>query len=270
MPSDRRAALPRAALLTLWGNAYLSGATTVEDAALHAVGPDALHRVLGVPGEDDVVPVGLALGRLRAAGVTALRVVLPEPGDPVGLPGPPAVNADATAAGEAVITVTGPGTPHWALLPTSAPSEAGDVVRWDVREVAYSVHPHGLPTMSEAERALADALRGATAALVSMDLARGRDDVAGRLRGVEKDVSRIDLPPSLPARAQRSVVQAARLLGILQVAASTEGAAVTAAEIAARAETLRPLRAAARHALCAACSAQAEPEPPRKAWHSDR
>ena len=73
MPSDRRAALPRAALLTLWGNAYLSGATTVEDAALRAVGADALHRVLGVPAEDDAVPVGLALGRLRAAGVTLFR-----------------------------------------------------------------------------------------------------------------------------------------------------------------------------------------------------
>ena len=66
------------------------------------------------------------------------------------------------------------------------------------------------------------------------------------------------------------MVQAARLLGILQVAATTEGAAVTAGEIAARAETLRPLRAAARHALCAACSAEAEPEPHRKAWQTGR
>lgn len=270
MPSDRRAALPRAALLTLWGNAALSGATTVEDAAVHAVGDDALHRMTGVPGEVDAVPLGLALGRLRAAGVTALRVVLPEPGDPLGLPGPPAFNADATAAGEAVVTVSAPGTPTWALLPTSAGSDGGPVVRWDVREVAYSVHPHGLPTLSEAERALADAVREATEALLAMDLARGRDEVAARLRGVEKVVSRLDLPPSLPPRGQRSVVQAARLLGILDVAGSTDGAAVTAGELAARAETLRPLRAAARHALCAACSAQAEPEPPRKAWQPAR
>ena len=270
MPLDRRAALPRAALLTLWGNAALSGATTVEDAAVHAVGIDALHRMTGVPGEDDAVPLGLALGRLRASGVTALRVVLPEPGDPLGLPGPPAFNADATAAGEAVVTVSAPGTPHWALLPTAADSSSGAVVRWDVREVGWSAHPHGLPTMSEAERGLADAVREATDALMRLDLARGREEVASRLRGVEKAVSRIDLPPSLPARAQRAVVQAARLLGILEVAGSTDGAAITAAEAAARAETLRPLRAAARYALCAACSADAEPEPPRKAWQAAR
>jgi hypothetical protein len=136
--------------------------------------------------------------------------------------------------------------------------------------VPYSVHPHGLPTLSEAERALADAMRETTSTLASLDLARGRDDVAGRLAGVERAVSRIDLPPSLPARAQRSVVQAARLLGILDVALATDGAAVTAGEMHARAETLRPLRAAARHALCAACSVEAEPEPAPKAWRSGR
>ena len=270
MPSDRRAALPRAVLVTLWGNACLSGATTVEDSAVHAVGGDALHRVLGVPGEDDAVPLAVAFGRLRAAGVTALRLVLPEPGDPVGLPGPPAVTADATAAGEVVMTVSGPGTQHWALLPTAAPSDSGSVVRWDVREVPYSVHPHGLPTLSEAERALAEAVRETTSTLASLDLARGRDDVAGRLAAVERAVARVDLPPSLPSRAQRSVVQAARLLGILDVALATDGAAVTAAEMHARAKTLRPLRAAARHALCAACSAEAEPEPAPKAWRSGR
>lgn len=270
MPSDRRAAVPRAALVTLWGNACLSGATTVEDAAVHAVGDDALHRVVGVPGESDAVPMAVAFGRLRAAGATALRVVLPEPGDPVGLPGPPEVNADAMAAGEVVMTVSGPGTQHWALVPTSAASDAGDVVRWDVREVPYSVHPHGLPTLYEAERILADTLRRTTSTLAALDLARGRDDVAGRLAAVEQAVARLDLPSSLPQRAQRSVAQAARLLGILDVALLTDGAAVTAGEIVARVDLLRPLRVAARHALCAACFAQAEPEPPPKSWRSGR
>ena len=35
-----------------------------------------------MPGEDADVPVSIALGRLRARGVTGLRLVLPEPGDP--------------------------------------------------------------------------------------------------------------------------------------------------------------------------------------------
>lgn len=270
MPSSSRAALPRSAVLALWGNAWLQGSGSLDDAAAQVLGHDALHRVVGVPGEDSDVALGIALGRLRGLGATALRVVLPEPGDPLGLPGPPAFNAEAVARGEAVITVAPPGVPTLALLPTAAASGSGDVVRWDVVEVAPSAHPHGLPTLSESERLLADAVRDATARLLDLDLARGREELADRLRRVERDVSRIDLPPSLPARAQRSVVQAARLLGILDVAASTEGAAVTAAEAAARAGTLRPLRAAARHALCAACSAQAEPEPVRKAWQAGR
>lgn len=270
MPSSSRAVLPRSAVLALWGNAWLQGSGSLDDAGAHVVGADALHRVVGLPGTDADEPVGLALGRLRAAGVTALRVVLPEPGDPLGLPGPPAFNADAVARGECAITVAPPGAPTWALLPTAAPSDQGDVVRWDVVEVGPSAHPHGLPTLSEAERALADAVREATERLQQLDVARGREELADRLRRVERDVSRLVLPDGLGARAQRAIVQAARLLGILDVAASTDGAAVTAAEAVARAETLRPLRAAARHALCAACSAQAEPEPVRKAWHGGR
>jgi hypothetical protein len=270
VPSSSRAVLPRSAALALWGNAWLQGSGSLDDAAAQVVGPDALHRVVGLPGEDADAPIGIALGRLRAAGVAALRVVLPEPGDALGLPGPPGFNSDAVARGECVITVAAPGSPTWALLPTAAASEGGDVVRWDVVEVNPSAHPHGLPTLSEAERALADAVREATERLVQLDLARGREELADRLRRVERDVSRLELPAGLSPRAQRAVVQAARLLGILDVASATDGAAVTAGEAVARAETLRPLRAAARHALCAASSAQAEPEPVRKAWHGGR
>jgi hypothetical protein len=270
VPTPSRAALPRAALLTLWGNAHLRGSASLDDAAAHAVGADALHRVVGVPGEDGDVPIGIALARLRLSRVEALRVVLPEPGDPTGMPGPAAFNVDAVAAGEAVITVSRPGAPALALVPAVAPSEGGDVVRWDVVEVGPSAHPHGLPTLSEAERQLAESLIEATEALAALDLARGREEVAGRLQSLERRVSRLDLPGSLSPRAQRAVVQAARLLAILEIAASTPGAEVTAGEAQAREATLRPLRRAARHALCAACSAEAEPAhepaPGPKAW----
>jgi hypothetical protein len=270
VPSPSRAALPRAAVLTLWGNAYLRGSASLDDAAAHAVGDDALHRVAGVPGEEGDVTVGVALGRLRSAGVQALRVVLPEPGDPTGLPGPPSFTVDAVAVGETAISVAPPGAPAVALVPSVAGSGGGDVVRWDVVEVGPSAHPHGLPTLSEAERQLAESLLEATEALAGLDLARGRDEVAGRLASLERRVSRLDLPASLSPRAQRAVVQAARLLGILEIAATTAGAEVTAGEAQAREATLRPLRRAARHALCAACSAEAEPAPEPgpgpKAW----
>lgn len=256
----------RPGALTAWGNAHLVGSASLDEAAARVVGADALHRVEGIPGEPDPVTVGVALGRLRSLGVTALRLVLPEPGDLAGLPGPARVNAAALAAGCAVLTVAPREVTSYALLPVVAgtggagASHAGhDVVRWDVVEVAFSVAPHGLPTLSEADRALSEALTAATRELDALDVARGRDDVTQRLADLDRELRAVELPASLPARAQRLVATASRLLGVLTLAAATDSAAVTAREAVRRTETLRPLRTAVRHALCAAYSAAAEP-----------
>ena len=249
----------RAGTLTAFGNAALLGVGGLDEAADAVTGADALHRVVGLPGEPDAVSVALALGRLRTLGVTGLRLVLPEPGDLVGVPGPPAFSGRALAAGSAVLTVASPDVPSLALVPTAAASERGDVVRWDVVPVDFSPAPNGLPTLSEAERALAEGMRDATEALDVLDVAKGRDDVAGALARLDRELRTLPLPASLEARAQRTVVSASRLVGILQVAADVESAAVTAAESARRAEAIRPLRRVARHALCAAWSAALEP-----------
>lgn len=68
---------PRSGLLAAWGNALLAGLVSPDDAALAIVGEDAVHRVEGVPGETGPVGLTLALGRLRALGVTGFRVALP-------------------------------------------------------------------------------------------------------------------------------------------------------------------------------------------------
>ena len=245
--------------LVAWGNAYLTGATSLDDAVDEIVGTDALHRVTGVPGETDVVSLAVALGRLRATGTTALRLALPEPGDPTGLPGPATVTTSALVAGAAVLTVGPPDVSSYALLPASATSGASDVVRWDVVEVDHSTAPYGLPTLSEADRALAEAMRSTTHELDLLDVARGRDDVGPRLVALDRSLRRIELPASLPGRAQRMVATSSRLLGILSLATQDDGAAVTAAEAHRRRESLRPLRTAARYALCAGYSAAAEP-----------
>jgi hypothetical protein len=101
-------------------------------------------------------------------------------------------------------------------------------------------------------------MAASTAELAALDVARGRDDVAARLRQLERGLRDIDLPPTLPARAQRVVATASRLLGVLDLAAETDGGAVTASEALRRAAALRPLRTATRYALCAAYSAAAE------------
>ena len=249
----------RPGALTAWGSAFLLGLESADhtDDAVRA--DDALHRVVGLPGEDGGATVPVALGRLRASGVTALRLVLPEPGDLTGMAGPAAASTAATAAGAAVLTV-GPHTaPTLALIPSSARSEQGDVVRWDVVDVEPTVAPHGLPTLGEADRMVAEAMREAIESLAVLDVASGRDDVAGRLAGIERGLQRLDLPAALPARAQRLVASGSRLLAITVLAADSDGAAVTAAAAAARAEVLRPLRRAARYALCAGYSALADP-----------
>jgi hypothetical protein len=249
----------RAGALTAWGSAYLAGVVSLDDADASTVGPDALHRVRGVPGEDADVPVSIALGRLRARGVTGLRLVLPEPGDPTGLPGPTSFTATAVAAGAAVVTVGPPEAPAYALLATSAATPAsGDAVRWDVVPVDFALAPAGLPTLSEADRSLTETMTASTAELAALDVARGRDDVAGRLRRLDRALREIDLPPTLAPRAQRLVATASRLLGVLDIAEETDGAAVTASETLRRSAALRPLRTATRYALCAAYSAAAE------------
>ena len=253
MPETRRAGA-----LTAWGSAYLAGVVSLDDADASTVGPDALHRVRGVPGEDADVPVSIALGRLRARGVTGLRLVLPEPGDPTGLPGPTSFTATAVAAGAAVVTVGPPEAPAYALVATSATAGSGDAVRWDVLPVDFALAPAGLPTLSEADRSLTETMTASTAVLATLDVARGRDDVAVRLRRLDRALREIDLPPTLTPRAQRLVATASRLLGVLDIAEETDGAAVTASETLRRSAALRPLRRATRYALCAAYSAAAE------------
>jgi hypothetical protein len=262
------AVFPRGGALTAWGNAYLTGRASLDEADVHTVADDALHRVVGVPGEPDPVPISIALGRLRAAGVTGLRLVLPDTGDVIGLPGPPEVTAAAVEAKEAVLTVGPPDVPSWALVPTTAGDASGTVVRWDLLEVPRSVPPAGLPTLSEAERGLAEAMTATTTTLDDLDVARGRDDIAPALAAFDRQLRTLLLPPTLPQRALRTVLAATRLLGVLALALESDGAAVTAAEASARADALRPLRRAARYALCAAYSAQVEPGP--EGWAGPR
>jgi hypothetical protein len=98
---------PRSGRLAAWGNALIAGLAAPDDVAGEVTGGDTVHRVCGLPGETGPVGLTLGLGRLRALGVTGLRIALPVPGHPLGLSGPPEFNARALAAGEAVIAVGG-------------------------------------------------------------------------------------------------------------------------------------------------------------------
>ncbi|QWQ44381.1 hypothetical protein KME66_27885 [Streptomyces sp. YPW6] len=253
---------PRSGLLAAWGNALLAGLVSPDEAALAIVGEDAVHRVEGLPGEAGPVGLTLALGRLRGLGATGFRVALPVPGHPLGLSGPPDFNARALEAEEAVVAY---GVPYGLVPEVSEAGPEGDLhveVVWRVLPVREAP-PADVPSLGEAERELAEALRDATAVLSRLDVA-GSGPVAEaavdayRAR-VERGRGRDVLAPGYPPRAVR-VLEMAQRVGLLVSVAyeNGHGGAVSASEIAARGEALRPVERVARRALVAAYNAYVE------------
>ncbi len=232
-----------------WGNAYLAGATSPDEAAAAVTPGWVLGLTPGpfpataLPADDSPTGLTVALGLLRGAGVTRLRLALPAPGDPLGLPGPPTLTAEVAELGAGVLTLDGP---PLALLPFPACAP----VVWRVAPRADRVAD--VPSLAEAERTLAEALREATETLAGLDVARPDERAVSALLVAERSAV---LAPGHPARAHRVLAQAARLRAVVAVALSGDGGAVTAAEIAARAEALRPLERAARRAVVAAYEA---------------
>ncbi|WAX80763.1 hypothetical protein [Streptomyces sp. KMM 9044] len=251
---------PRSGRLTAWGNALVAGLVSPDDAVLAVVGDDAVHRVEGVPGESAPVGLTLALGRLRALGATGLRIALPAPGHPLGLSGPPEFNARALEAGEAVV---GHGAAFGLVPRVREAGPEGDVhveVVWHclpVREAPAA----DVPSLGEAERELAEALREATEVLTRLDLT-GSGPVAEAAIDAYRaraEAGRQVLAPGYPPRAVR-VLELAQRVGELVTLARTNGhgAAVSASEMAVRGEALRPVERTARRAQVAAYNSVVE------------
>ncbi|MFF5443883.1 hypothetical protein [Streptomyces sp. NPDC012888] len=251
---------PRSGRLAAWGNALLAGLVSPDEAALSIVGGDAVHRVAGLPNESGQVGLTVALGRLRALGVSGLRVALPAPGHPLGLSGPPEFNARALEAEEAVVCVSAP----LGLVPrVEAVGPEGDAhvtVVWHCLPVREAP-PADVPSLGEAERELAEALREATVVLTRLDVAAS--GVAGRAAHsayrARAEAGREVLAPGYPPRAVR-VLELAQRVGLLVGLAYERGhgGAVSAAEMEARALALRPVERVARRAQVAAYNAAVE------------
>ncbi|MEU6356687.1 hypothetical protein ABZ896_46540 [Streptomyces sp. NPDC047072] len=251
---------PRSGRLAAWGNGLLAGLVSPDDAVLAIVGDDAMHRVEGLPGETAPVGLTLALGRLRSLGVTGLRVALPAPGHPLGLSGPSEFNARALEAEEAVLCY---GAALGLVPEVYEAGPAGDVhveVIWHVLPVREAP-PADVPSLGEAERELAEALRDATEVLARLDVAGSGPAAEAAIDAyrARAERGREVLAPGYPPRAVR-VLELAQRVGLL-VSLATEnghGAAVTAGEMAARADVLRPVERTARRAQVAAYNAYVE------------
>lgn len=251
---------PRSGRLAAWGNGLLAGLVSPDDAVPAIVGDDAVHRVEGLPGETAAVGLSLALGRLRSLGATGLRVALPAPGHPLGLSGPPEFNARALEAEEAVVC-------HGAALglvpEVYEAGPSGDVhveVVWHVLPVREAP-PADVPSLGEAERELAEALREATEVLSRLDVAASgpvAEAAIGAYRA-RAERGREVLAPGYPPRAVR-VLELAQRVGLLVSLAyeNGHGGAVSSAEMRARGEALRPVERTARRAQVAAYNAYVE------------
>jgi hypothetical protein len=251
---------PRSGRLAAWGNALLAGLAAPDDVAQEITADDAVHRISGLPGERGPVGLTLGLGRLRALGVRGLRLALPVAGHPLGLSGPPEFNARAMAVGQAVITV---GETSLGLVPDiHEAGPVGDVhveVEWQCLPVR-DAPPADVPSLGEAERELAEALQDATHALGQLDVAGAGPAAQAALDAyrARAERGREVLAPGYPPRAVRVLELAQRVAALVEIASAGHGGAVSASQIAARAELLRPVERTARRAQVAAYNAYVE------------
>lgn len=262
---------PRSGRLAAWGNALYSGAVSPDEAAAETVADDATHRVVGLPDETDEVGLTLAFGRLRSLGATGLRVALPVSGHPLGLSGPPEFNALALEAGEAVLVA---GAVLGLVPEVESSGPAGDeqvAVLWRCLPVRPGPAAD-VPTLGEAERQLAEALRESTEALTRLDVAGAGPVAQAALTAYQArmEAGRQLLAPGYPPRAVRVLELAQRVAALVNIAygavpgatqghlGAEHGGAVSSSQMAARAELLRPVERVARRAQVAAYNAYAE------------
>jgi hypothetical protein len=251
--------IPRSARLAAWGTAWLQGQASVAAVVRAVTGEDEPHVVESdevLPGATDLPAL---LAGLKDAGVPALRVVLPVPGDPVGLPGPPPFNSAALEAGECVLTAGGPA---WGVVPEvvefGSEWEPGWQVTWQLGPVVQRrVPPSG--GLAEAERALKEGLLAASDALDRLDVAALGPDAAVRLQLLRRaELPAGALPAGTPHRSLQVLATAGRLRAVLTLASQDDGAAVNAWQAGERARTLRELDGICRHAVVAAVNAPAD------------
>jgi hypothetical protein len=229
----------------VWATAWLAGRASYDD-ALDALAGDTAHRVSGLPGTDEAVPLGWALTALRGLGERRFRLVLPVPGDVRGLPAAPGLAALALESGQAAVgerlalvpEALGPEVVQWTAFPLDGAPPAAPPVEGSLRALSGSL-----------DLAVGDAAR----TLAGLDLARWNPEVPALLAGLARTAPAPALPDDHDPLAVSVLGRAQRLAAVLDLAmADAPGAAVNHAQAARRDAALRPLTAAVRDATTAA------------------
>jgi len=211
--------------------------------------------VAGLGGTSSELPLLDALDAIRRMRLRRVTLVLPCPGDPLGLRDNSEFARTTILAGAGVAIDVGHDA--FGLVPEHdrrGSSYAG--IRW-------RAHPGGAETppltvdpdrlVEQADRALRRALRAATEILAGVDLAHWRAEATAGRHEVDLAMRahRRAFPPDWPAPARELGNRALALAGALRVAASDPGA-MSASGSLTRAQTLRDLSRAVREALTTA------------------
>jgi hypothetical protein len=245
----------RSARFVSWVRAWRAGLVPYDDVA-DEITADEEHLASDVPGTWTDVPLTDALATLSKLHPDEIRLVLPAPGDPRGLPGPGPFSGAALVAGEGVLAG------ELGLVPeirthTSGSGDTFSTVLWRVHPLPAPAQRHpDEPTPAEAEGELAAALATATTMLAKLDVAQWRPELAGALAAIRKPDNGTELPPGYDPRARRLYARASVLDRVLALAElSAPGGAINGYEAQQRDAALRPLMTACRRALMAACNA---------------
>ncbi len=250
----------RSSRFVAWVRAWRAGLVPFDELDDEIAG-DEEHLVADAPGTWTDVPLREALPTFAKVHPDQIRLVLPAPGDPRGLPGPGPFTGAALVTGEAVVA-GGLGLVPEVRTHTSGSGVTFETVLWRVYplpEAASTAHL-GEPSPGEAEADLATSLAEATAQLTRLDVAQWRPELAGALAALRRPDSATDLPPGFDPRARRLFARASVLDRVLALAEhAAPGGSVNAYEAQQRDAALRPLTAACRRALVAACNAPLRP-----------
>ena len=242
----------RSTRFVAWVRAWRAGLVPFDELADEIAG-DEEHLVADVPGTWTDVPLSHGLPLFAKVHPDDIRLVLPAPGDPRGLPGPGELTGAAMLAGEAVMT------PTFGMVPqvrrhTSGSGMEFETVLWRVFGVEQ-YRPGFQIGAAEAEAELAAALGEATARLTRLDVAQWKPELAGALQALRRPESTATLPTGFDPRARRLFARASVLDQVLALAeTNAPGGALNGYEAQQRDAALRPLTTACRQALVAACN----------------
>lgn len=232
-----------------WTNAVLIGTVTPDEAVSHVNGDVLLPtRTWANTGssslslDSDRSPWPVTWGWLRRHECLALRLVLPVPGDPLGMSGPAESTSAAITSGSALVCDQS----GVALIP-----QESDI--WRVRRIEPGLPTGGLGTIGEARRSMREAMAEVAQVFAAID--PGDTDLA-RIQVARRSRSPM-APRGVDPRAAKLVASAIQVWRIAEIA-------LDAAYVRGRApDQLTHLSSNARRALAVAFSHALTPDAAR-------